>query len=177
MIVNVFVATPKQKVLDFIARDYTYEYYDSEVYRELKTLGRASVNNALRELESEGLIQRVKKGKIVLNRVNMEHPAVREFKKLRNICVLFPIIEAIKSLCDKVVLFGSQAQGTNLKESDMDLFVVTEKKEKVRRIIQKTKTKEKIQTMIYNASEYLKLSREQAGLYQEIMKGIVLWEK
>ncbi len=44
MLPDVFIATPKQLVLEFISRNYTYEYYDSEVFREL-TSSAASDNN------------------------------------------------------------------------------------------------------------------------------------
>lgn len=123
MLPDVFISTPKQLVLDFISRNYSYEYYDSEVFRELKTIGRASVNNALRELEKHGLIERTRRGKIVLNRVKIDHPVVREFKRLRNLCVLFPLIQALGGLSEKIILFGSQAYGTNLLESDADLHI------------------------------------------------------
>ncbi len=177
MLNEVLTATPMQIVLDFISRNYLYEYYDSEVYRELKSIGRASVNNALRELENYGLIRRIRKGKIVLNRVNIDHPFVREFKKLSNLCRLYPLIENLKELSDKIILFGSEAEGTNLPDSDTDLFIVSEHKDKVRSIILKRKTDQKIQAMVYNSSEYLKMSSKQPDLHSEVMKGIVIWQR
>ncbi len=177
MLPDVFIATSKQLVLDFISLNYTYEYYDSEVFRELKTIGRASVNNALRELEHCGLIERTRKGKIVLNRVKIDHPVVREFKRLRNLSVLFPLIQALQCLSEKIVLFGSQAEGTNLPESDADLFVVSDEKKKVYSAIDNTETEKSIQAIVYNSSEYLKMSRTEPELYAEVMKGIVVWER
>jgi predicted nucleotidyltransferase len=177
MLPNVFIATPKQLVLDFISRNYTYEYYDSEVFRELKTIGRASVNNALRELERCGLVERTRKGKIVLNRVRIDHPLVREFKKLRNLSVLFPLIQALQCLAEKVILFGSQAAGTNLPESDIDLFVVSDDKKKIYSMIDQTEMEQQIQAIVYNSSEYLKMPKREPELYAEVMKGIVVWER
>jgi len=177
MLSDVFIATPKQIVLDFVSRNYNYEYYDSEVFRELKKLGRASVNNALRELERYGLIERTRKGKIVLNRVKIDHPVVREFKRLRNLTALFPLIQRLQGLAEKVILFGSQAAGTNLPESDVDLFVVSEEKKKVYRTIDYAETEQQIQAIVYESSEYLKMPKREPELYAEVMKGIVVWER
>jgi len=177
MLLDVFIATPKQIVLDFISRNYTYEYYDSEVFRELKTIGRASVNNALRDLENYGLIERIRKGKIVLNRVKIDHPAVREFKRLRNLSALTPLIDALGGLAEKIILFGSQADGTNLPESDADLFIVSDDKSKAYRIVEQTPMDQSIQALVYNSSEYLKMSKSEHELYAEVMKGIMVWER
>ena len=76
---------------------------------------------------------------------------------------------------DKIVLFGSAANGINIKESDIDLFILTNFPEKAKKII--SKNREKIQLIVKKPLEFVEMKSKAPIFYDEIMRGVVLWEK
>ncbi|MFH7873640.1 MAG: nucleotidyltransferase domain-containing protein [Candidatus Aenigmatarchaeota archaeon] len=65
----------------------------------------------------------------------MKNPVVRQFKILYNIWKLREIIDEIKHISKKIILFGSCTGGTDVKESDIDLLIITEEKRSVKESI------------------------------------------
>jgi predicted nucleotidyltransferase len=80
------------------------------------------------------------------------------------------------------VLYGSCAQGTDTSESDLDLFVVSSRKNEVSNVISDFKFPRgyeniHIQSVIRTPAELLKGSESGHAFMQEVERGIVLWEK
>lgn len=76
------------------------------------------------------------------------------------------------------MLFGSCAQGTDVKESDIDLLILTDQKDAVRKEINRFNTKEerRVAPIVVDANELAKMKREDKSLYENIESGIVLLE-
>lgn len=82
----------------------------------------------------------------------------------------------MEELSEKIVLFGSAAAGTNAEDSDIDLFVLSDKPDAVRRIAQRS-TLGKVHLVIRKPLDYVASKKKERISYDEISRGIVLFEK
>jgi len=85
-------------------------------------------------------------------------------------------VNKLKEISEKIILFGSCADGEDTSESDIDLLVLTNEKEKVNKKILNTKFNRKIQAVVVNTSDLIKIKEKDKAFYQEINKGITLWD-
>ncbi|EMR75158.1 nucleotidyltransferase family protein [Thermoplasmatales archaeon SCGC AB-540-F20] len=75
----------------------------------------------------------------------------------------------------KFILFGSCATGEDTNESDIDLFILTNEKDIVIKYTNNRNFEREIQAVIVSAVEFMKLKEQDKAFYQEIKKGIILW--
>ena len=108
----------------------------------------------------------------------MNEPSVRQFKILLNIFTLKPLSDRLKEKSRKVILFGSCSQGTDVKDSDIDLLIITTEKEPVKKIISdfNKKNERKIAPIIVTMNEYILMKNDDKPLYENVEKGVMLWE-
>lgn len=164
-------------ILAQLAEDPMREFYQREMAQEAKvSLG--SANQLLKDLVDGEIIILEKRGKMFFYRINLNNPVARHFKILFNVMYLDDLVKELRDLCKRVVLFGSCAEGTDVKESDMDLFVLTQKKNSVIQTINKYERKinKRIAPIVLSSIEWVRLRRKDKPLYDNISKGIVLWQ-
>lgn len=172
---KIIFATNTQKVLNFLISAQNREIERSVI--EKKTgLSKAGVNFALKELVKFRLATKTIKGITYLYKVDFSHPIIKQLKILKTIIKINPLIQKIHSLSNKVILFGSASRGENLPDSDIDLFILTRSAESIREIIKKDKTAKKIQFIFKTPTELSKLKDNDPYFYNEIDRGIILWE-
>jgi predicted nucleotidyltransferase len=173
-----FITPTLSKVLDLFASDPLQEHHEREVMR-LAGVSKGSANRMLHELSERGFLTFRKSGRMVFYKLDLENPSARQFKILANVYSLNPLVERLKEAARRVVLFGSCAQGTDVRESDIDLLVVTDDKEAARKEINRFNAKEKrrVVPIIVDANEFARLKREDRPLYDNIERGIVLWQR
>jgi predicted nucleotidyltransferase len=171
-----FITPTLMRVFEFLMSDPMREYHQREVARSAK-VSAGSANRILRLLADLGLLNRRRRGRMVFYKLDAGDPVVRQFKALLNVYSLKPLLYALKRRSRRIVLFGSSAQGTDVKESDMDFFVLTSDKNSVRNEISEfnRKSERKIAAIIVDANEYVKLKRNDRALYENIERGITLW--
>ncbi|MDI6904375.1 MAG: nucleotidyltransferase domain-containing protein [Candidatus Bathyarchaeia archaeon] len=129
------------------------------------------------ELSEIKVLNRDKRGRMVFYSLNMKNAVARQFKVLFNVYSLNELVEEIKQDCKRIILFGSCSEGTDVKESDVDLFILTNEKDRVKvKINAYQKAGKRIAPIIVNSNEFIKLRREDKPLYDRILKGILLWE-
>jgi len=87
------------------------------------------------------------------------------------------LVDKIQNFTTRVVLFGSCAEGRDARESDIDLLVLTNEKKAVSEIIGQHDSKRRLAPIIVNSYDFTKLRNEDRSLYDEIMRGITIWEK
>jgi predicted nucleotidyltransferase len=141
-----------------------------------------AANRSLNQLFSTGAIKRRQQGKMFFYSIDPSYPFVIEFKKLVNLLLLEPLVEKLKKVIYRVVLYGSAAQGTDSSKNDFDLFVVTDDKEGTADIISEFRLPKgfewiQIQPVIKTPVELLQASEAEKVFLEEIEHGIVLWEK
>ncbi|MBU4346046.1 MAG: nucleotidyltransferase domain-containing protein [Candidatus Omnitrophica bacterium] len=114
--------------------------------------------------------------------IDESNPYLREFKVLSNLLLIEPLVEKLKRLSHKIILFGSWAEGADTEDSDIDLFIISSEKEKVLSVVNKFSYSaklynRKIQPIISRPEELLKKGKEERVFLEQVEKGKVLWER
>jgi len=175
------IFTVNQKVLSLLAKFWDKEFYERQIARKLG-IGYGSANGALNELYSAGVLRRRQEGKMYFYSVDHFSPIVIEFKKLVNLLLIEPLIEELMKASSRVILYGSCAQGTDTSESDVDLFVVSNNKDKVLEAINNFKFPRgfgdiRIQAIVKTPVELLETRGSDQAFVEEVERGTILWEK
>lgn len=87
-----------------------------------------------------------------------------------------PIIENLKKHSQKIILFGSTSQGINTPKSDIDLFVQSNNPKEIRKIINDSNLRNKIQLIVKTPEEMLRINKEKPLFFEEIKKGKIICE-
>jgi predicted nucleotidyltransferase len=175
------IFTVNQKVLSLLAKFSDKEIYERQIARKLG-IGYSSANGALNELYSSGVIKRRREGKMYFYSIDRSSPIVIELKKLVNLLLIEPLVEELKNASNRIVLYGSCAQGTDISESDVDLFVVANDKDKVLEAVGNFKFPRgfedvRIQAVAKTPVELLEMKGPEQAFIEEVERGTVLWEK
>jgi predicted nucleotidyltransferase len=174
-----FITPTFVRVLDFFMADPLQEHHEREVMR-LVGVSKGSANRILHELCDRGFLTAKRKGRMVFYKLDLQSPSARQFKILSNVYSLGKLLERLKGISRRVILFGSSAKGTDVKESDIDLLILTDNREAARNEINgfnnSSKGERRIAPIIVDANELAKMRREDSALYENIERGIILWE-
>lgn len=173
---NLFIQTNSQKIVSFLSQHPGKSFFDKEIAQKTG-LSRGGTNEVLRCLSQENFVTLSKKGRMCFYSVNSSDPVIKCYKVLNNVLELEPLIEKIKSLVTKIILFGSSAQGTNTEESDIDLFILTNKPKKVMKIIIDSSLSGRLQPIIKTSTEYAIMQKKESIFCEEIDRGIILFER
>jgi len=168
---------PSLRILRFLGRKYREDYHTRELVRKLGiSLGTAS--KCLKTLEQEDLLIKKERGRLSIYQANMENPILRELKLLFTIIDLEDLINDIKNKSDRIILFGSCATGEDTSESDIDLFILTDKARSINKIIDihQKEISRHISPVIVTNKEFRELRDEDRAFYSQIMKGRSLYE-
>ena len=173
-----FMAGPRLRVMIRLAKDPMKDFYQRELSRVSK-VSIGATNQILRQLAKLGFVTQEKRGRMYFYRLNLKNPVARQFKILLSIDGIYGLVREMAKNTRKIVLLGSSAEGTDVAESDIDLFVLTDQKEYVRRKISdfNRKSDRRIVPIIVDANELVKMRRQDRPLYERIERGIVLWQE
>ena len=173
-----FITPTTMKVLEFFFLNNMEEFHEREVIRRVE-ISKGSGNKILNKLAVLDFLERTKKGRMVFYKLNMENPIVKQFKILENIVKLRELIEKLKGKSKKIILFGSCSEGLDVKDSDIDIFIVTNEKNSIENEIRKfnEKNEKLISPIIVDSNGLIKLKKNDGPLYERIGGGIILWER
>ena len=178
MIKDIFIRTVEQRILSLFVANPDKVFYSREISKKIKTsLGATS--NALRLLEKNSVLTSEKKGKTSLYTLKLPNEYLERFKSLNTLLTLEPLVEKLKNISRRIILYGSYASGTFTSESDLDLFIVSEKREEVLKAITnfKANTAFDIKPVIKKQVEWMQFERSDAEFFGEVNQGITLWDK
>jgi predicted nucleotidyltransferase len=175
------IATVNQKVLSLLAKFSDKEFYERQIARKIG-IAYGSANRSLNELYTTGAIKRRQEGKMYFYSVDRSNAAITEFKKLVNLMLIEPLVEELKNISSRVVLYGSCAQGTDTSHSDLDLFIVANDKEQVMEAISNFSFPQgfediHIQAVIKSPVELMEAGESGQAFLKEVEQGIILWER
>jgi len=175
------IFTVNQRVLSLLAKFSDKEFYERQIARRIG-IGYGSAHRAVDELYSTGVIKRRQEGKMYFYSVDPSNPIVIEFKKLVNLILIEPLGEELKNASNRVILYGSCAQGTDTSESDVDLFVVSNNKDKILEAVSNFRFPQgfediHIQAIVKTPIELLEAKGPEQAFIEEVERGIVLWER
>ena len=163
------------QTLIFLARNPDKQFYLREIAKILnKSVG--GVHKILKSLKEMDFIKEYKSGKNLYYQINQSNPSIKNFKIFVTINELTPLVNKLKETSEKIILFGSCATGEDTNESDIDLLILTNEKEKVNKYVIQKRFERKIQAVVVNTAEFIKLKEQDKAFYQEIKKGVTLWD-
>jgi len=181
MLESHLIATVNQKVLRLLAKFSDQEFYEREVVRKLG-ISAGSANRALNELYSTGAITRRREGKMYFYSIDTSNSALVEFKKTVNLLLIELLVEELKGISSRIILYGSCALGTDDSESDLDLFIVSSRRKRASNLISSFTFPRgleniHIQAVIKTPVELLKQGESERAFIEEVERGVVLWER
>ena len=171
--------TPKGlNILHFLLTNPMEQFHEREIVRRTG-VSVGAVNQILRRLHEAGLVEKDRRGRTNLYKANLKSPVARQFKILFNVLTLNDLINKIKQISERIVLFGSCAEGTDVKDSDIDLFVLTLDTETVQHevAVYEQKIDGRLSPIIINSNELAKMKKRDKPLYERIFRGITLWAR
>lgn len=174
--IDIFESTNSLKVLSCLAANSGKEFLASEIRKAL-SISRAGVYIALNELVKQRLASKNKKGGIIFYSIIYNDSAIKQFKVLKNILALRPLVAKLKPSSKKIVLYGSISRGENDPTSDIDLFILSKEPAVTKEVVSSIKTRQKIQAVIRSPSEAADFKEKEKVFYAEVDRGIVLWEE
>ena len=172
-----FIKPATLRVMETFFEDPLERLHEREVMRK-SGVSKGSVNRILRELAGLGFLAREERGRMVFYGLNLRDSFVRQFKVLYNVWELRDFIDRIKQVSRKIILFGSCSDGTDAKESDIDMLIVTREKDIVMESVSNfnRKAEKRISPIVVDNAELAGMRNGDEPLYERIERGIVLWE-
>jgi len=172
---NQIFSTNYQKVLKFLAAEAGQEYMEREI-SGAAGISKAGANIALRSLVADGLIEVEKKGRLSLYHADIQEPKIRQVKVLINLLEINDLVDSLSSMSEKIILFGSAATGTNAEDSDIDLFVLSNDPDAVRKVVINETAKRHIHLVVRTLLEFMASKKKDRIFFDEVSRGIVLYE-
>jgi len=178
MLLDLLIKSSEQKILSLFAMNPDQSFYGRQISRRLK-ISLGAVHGALLLFEKLGVLLSQNIGKTKLYRMESFNPIINAFKILNTLLIIEPLIESLKKNSRRIILYGSYSTGTFTSESDLDLFIVSDEKEKIRNNIESftRKTNLDIRHLIKSLFEWIALEKEDPEFYAEVNLGLTLWEK
>ena len=173
-----FITPTSLNVLYFLLSNPMEQFHEREIVRRTG-VSVGAVNQILRRFQRGGLVEKDRRGKTNLYRANLRNPVARQFKVLFNVFALSDLVDKVKHISDRIVLFGSCAEGTDVKDSDIDLFILTSDTETVNREVRRCEQKidRKLSLIVVNPNDLAKMKTRDKPLYERISRGMTLWER
>lgn len=165
----------EKKIIRLLADYPEQEFYSQEIADRVKG-SKASASGLLRVLSRQGVVFKKVKGRMKFYQINSKSP---ELKKLRiNLAMekLNPLLSRLEKLSQKIILFGSASRGEQTSGSDLDLFVLSRDKDKIRVALKKTNAGSRLKAIIKTPGEWSELEITEPEFYQEIKNGIILYD-
>ena len=163
------------QILTFLARNPGKQFYIREIAKNMdKSVG--GTHKTLKSLKERNFVKENKSGKNLYYRINQMNPSIKNFKIFVTINELIPLVNKLKEASEKIILFGSCSTGDDTSESDIDLLILTNEKDKINKYTNKSDSERAIQAVVVNATDLIKIKEKDKAFYQEIKKGITLWD-
>lgn len=172
---KILIATNSQRILDFLVKNPGEEFLSREIQKATK-ISKAGTNFALNDLVKAKFVKRKKRGKFYLYSIDSTSPVAKQLKILKTVISLSSLIKKVRNSAKKIILYGSKSRGEDTKDSDIDLFVVTNMPEEIEKIVRRSTIGKRIQLTMRTPLKYVEMETTNPTFYKEIERGIVLWE-
>ena len=164
------------KILSFLSLHPYETFYESEI-KKITGASIGSTNHTLKFLVDLNIVSKEKKGNLSLYQLNPDNDILKNYRIFNSLIDVNDLVAKVKPYAYEIILYGSCAQGTNTANSDIDLFIKTEHKSKVRKIVTKYRESyEDLKAVILDPLEIAASRKEDEVFYKEVRKGIILWQ-
>ena len=163
------------KVLSYLSKNkHNENLYGSKIAEEIG-VNQGGTSIALKKFKEMNIVNCENVGKTLVYQTRKDNPLIKAFRVFENILELNDLIERIRPYSRKVILFGSCATGGDNLESDIDIFIIADEKERIREEISTTEIERKISPVIVTPIEFSEMNEKEKAFLLEIEKGIELW--
>jgi predicted transcriptional regulator len=181
MTTQYIVKTASQKVLFFLAKFSDKEFYERQIARRT-AISYGSANAALNELYKSGSIKRRQAGKMYFYSVDNADPTIKELKKLINLFLIEPLVNKLKKLTSGIIIYGDCAYGMDTSNNKLNLFIVTDNKERTRKITDRYRLPQgydpvKLNFTIKTVDELLIINKTDKSFAAMLNSGIIVWKQ
>lgn len=163
------------KILDYLTSTSEGKGFISQIARDTG-ISKGEVSKAVKILKNSGLVRAEQSGRNMVCFVDQRLPVFTHLRIAFNILEIMPEVAVLQKFADKIVLFGSCAEGIDTDDSDVDILVITRDKDRAGKAARKVKLPRPVQWIIKTPQEYVILNSSEKVFADEINKGIVLWE-
>lgn len=163
------------RILNYLTLVPTGSGFVSEIARNTG-VSKGEVSKSVKELKKSGLVRTEIQGRHTVCIIDRNSAVTMKLRAAFNLLEIIPGLTALQKDCDKIVLFGSCALGTDTLESDIDIFVVTQKKDAVNKKAAQIRFSRPVQWVIKTPQEYIILNSTEKPFAEEVSQGTVLWE-
>ena len=142
--------------------------------REIAKLANVSSSTAKRFLDfytEKGFLQKQRKANLVLFKANVENSAFRHMKIGHFLLKLQPLLVHLKEVYpnSSITLYGSCARGEDDAQSDIDLLIISRKKEKAELYKFEKQFERKITVLVYEQHEWEEKAKKDIAFYERIL--------
>jgi predicted nucleotidyltransferase len=172
----IYNKTPLQ-ILSYLTKHKTNGFIYGAKIAEVLEISQGGASTILKQFKELGILSSENVGKTIKFNVNWGNPIIKSFRVFDNLLEINSLVEEIKHMCRKIILFGSCATGDDSLESDIDLFVLVDgdNVDKVRSIISLYKIEREIKPLLVDTLELTDMEQNDKVFIEEVNKGIVLW--
>jgi len=165
---ELFAKRSATKILEFFLDNPSGEFYETEIRKKVNIVKASSIK-WLRTLAELDFLLKRNKGRMILYKLNLENPIIKELKKLKTISLLAP---EFKDLGIEVYLYGSCARGEDKENSDVDVLIMGKQTREIISTITyiEKKINKKIKPSFYTQIEWSRMSRKDPAFYERVEK-------
>ncbi len=165
------------QILSYLSKHANDDNLSSHIAKKI-SISIGSAHNILKQLNAFGIAKSKTIGKSIIYNVDKNNPILKAFRVFENLIELEPLVSKLKLHSRKIILFGSCSVGTDSGSSDVDLLIVADDDEKdyVFSVIKEFNYDREINPVLVDLMEYMEMENSDKIFYDEIQKGIELWE-
>ena len=173
MAIDKLLGTSHARVYRYLAKNLGVSFMEAEIV-SATGVGRSAVNVAVRDLAKSGFIDCESRGRTRFYSADPADQVVRQFKIWETALLLKPVVDQLRPMARRVVLFGSAAKGLDTAGSDLDLFIVASNRKSVRAVLNHALDGRQIQAVIVSEQELAVLKREDPTFFTQVQQGLIL---
>lgn len=175
MVIDKLLGTSHARVYRHLAKNLGVSFMEAEIV-SATGVGRSAVNMAVRDLANSGFIDCEKRGRTRFYSADPDDLVVRQFKVWETALNLQPVVDQLRPMARRVVLFGSAAKGLDTAGSDLDLFIVAPNRKSVRAVLDNALDGRQIQAVIVSEQELAVLKHDDPAFFTQVQQGLILLE-
>lgn len=165
----------EQKIIKLLSHYPEKEFYAEEIVKRLK-FSKASASSLLKSLSQKQIISKKIKGHMKFYQVNQKSPQIKKFKINLALEKLNSLLPKLRKFSQKIILFGSASRGEQTFTSDIDLFILSDNKLKIKAALKNKIKRLRLKTIVKTSSEWSEMEIKEPEFYREVKNGITLYE-